>query len=257
MSSFPQTPCPFCQQPVNWYAPGCFNCRNPINWPAPTTPEQAQLQQASVAWFQQQLAAYQQAQAQAQPPAPAAPPTAPYTPPPSSEPADPLLERTSYEPVPAAAAAVAPAEGLELASYAGLVPREVPVERPPDLEATALAAVGAPAVATPMPADAGVEMTSYGRVEVQVARDAELEQDTYGELTRSVPSQVPVDPLVESTRVDPNAPLASARPAPAAGTPARRRKAEDEGAKMMCNNCGVVSLLKNCPSCGARTKPLP
>lgn len=268
MNALPQAPCPHCQQPVNWFSPGCFNCRQSIQWPAPQNQQQLALQQASVQVFQQTLAQLQQQQAQqqqaqqqqqpavrVQAPQQARPVTSPGARPPQAPAApqgplpggdlDGLLEGTRFDGVAYDPQAAEDVEGLLPASYAEFVPPDLPVERAPEVEETRVASTG-PGFVTPLGPNEVIETTAMvvARTDAPVEALPELDRASFKATTAQAPEITP-DVELERTQVSTE------------NRPTRvRRAAKAEEGKRWCPHCGTKSTAMLCPSCGAPTKEL-
>lgn len=239
MTTLPQTPCPHCQAPVNFFAPGCFNCRNQIQWPAPANEQQAALAQAAAQVFQQQWTQLQQQQPP-QAPAPAAPAAAGGGSVPTLE----GLEATRLDVPPVDPAAVSAVEGL-LPSRLDDGRTPVSVAPMEDLQGTQAQQTGQGLGITGFTAQDGFEGTHLQVGAVQTEALSELDRGNYVEATRAT-TTVAADTEVERTAV---------------GTETRsprkptRRAAEE--AKRVCRDCGNISQKEKCPACGAPTKELP
>ncbi len=265
MNALPQAPCPHCQQPVNWFSPGCFSCRKPIQWPPPQNQQQQALQQASTQAFQQQLAYLQQQAAARQqvpaPPSPPAPVARAQAAMPAARPAatsqeapggalpggdlDGVLETSRHDAVTYDPQAAEDVEGLLPQSYAEFVPANLTVQRDADVESTQVMDTGAGLGVTPFGPQDGLEATAIPlpteEAPLQVIPD--LDRGSFSALTQSAPEISP-DGEVERTAVAHE------------NRPSRLRKAKAEAGKRICRSCGTISDRASCPSCGTQTKEL-
>ncbi len=262
MNALPQAPCPHCQQPVNWFSPGCFSCRKPIQWPPAQNQQQQALQQASTQAFQEQLAYLQQQQAavaRQQAPAPASPPPAPAVPVARAAPPKPpapggalpggdldgVLETSRFDAVTYDPQAAEDVEGLMPQSYAEFVPADLAIQRDADVESTQVADTGAGLGVTPFGPQDGLEATALPKPSADAALEhvQDLDRGSFSALTQSAPDVSPEGEVERTAVAEEN-------------RPSRVRKTAAQAGKRICRSCGTISDRESCPSCGTQTKEL-